>query len=316
MLKLAVVAVLSSGARGMTASKLSVHAGGIDDATQSLLAQGQPRLIKLLDSFGSAVTTARDLVPNITIVGRIYQPDQPTGGDPAQAAAQWWSQNSGTITSNDRSIFWEGYNEPAVGSMDQMTWYTQFEIARVKILAQQGYRACIGQFSTGTPDVTNPPIIEAFFPAIDAAIANGGMLCLHEYSSPFMNSCFDSSSGLGWFTGRYRRLYQQFLIPTNRSIPLVISENGIDDTGGACGSPNLGGWLAYCDWWAQNGYPGPCANTYMSQLAWYDSIMREDSYVVGSTLFQIDCPGWDQYDVTTAIPNMIAYMQNLTTPAS
>lgn len=85
-------------------------------------------------------------------------------------------------------------------------------------------------------------------------------------------------------TGRYRKLYEQFLLPTDRKIPLVVTETGVDNS--PCGgSPNLGGWAAYCSFWAQNGYPGTCEEQYMSQLAWYDAVMRADEYVIGSTVF-------------------------------
>jgi hypothetical protein len=56
----------------------------------------------------------------------------------------------------------------------------------VKVLAQHGLKAVIGSFSTGMPDVTNASIIQAFFPAIDAAMQHGGILGLHEYCQPYM----------------------------------------------------------------------------------------------------------------------------------
>ena len=59
-------------------------------------------------------------------------------------------------------------------------------------------------------------------------------------------------------TGRYRKLYRQFLIPQNLTLPLVISENGIDNS--PWGSPNFGGFNKYCDWWAQQGYGSDCAH--------------------------------------------------------
>jgi hypothetical protein len=46
-------------------------------------------------------------------------------------------------------------------------------------------------------------------------------------------------------TGRYRKWYREQILPANLSIPLVISEFGIDNSG-SCGSPNLGGWRKYC----------------------------------------------------------------------
>ena len=55
-------------------SKLSVHSGPSDgDATAGLVGGGQPRVIKLLDSFGN-VDKYKSLAANITVIGRIYLP--------------------------------------------------------------------------------------------------------------------------------------------------------------------------------------------------------------------------------------------------
>ena len=53
-----------------------------------IVAQGQPRVIKLLDSFSGA-TAIKQQAPGIVIIGRIYQEQQPTSGDPKAAAQAW-----------------------------------------------------------------------------------------------------------------------------------------------------------------------------------------------------------------------------------
>ena len=124
-----------------------------------------------------------------------------------------------------------------------------------------------GNFATGNPDVNNATVMNAFAPAIDAGLAHGAILGLHEYNSPVFSNCFDESTGEGWMMGRYRKYYRNYLIPQvsvldkenavsvliffqNRKIPLVVSESGIDNSG--CSSPNLGGWRNYCGWWQQH----------------------------------------------------------------
>ena len=68
----------------LTHSKLSVHSGPSDgNATSSLVAGGQPRVIKLLDSFGNA-DKYKSQAPNITVIGRVYLPSQPQDGDPTE----------------------------------------------------------------------------------------------------------------------------------------------------------------------------------------------------------------------------------------
>ena len=294
-------------------SKLSVHVNGVDATMAAWLAATRPAVVKLLDPSPGDVAAARAASPDALLVGRIYRPTQPTDGDPAAAAAAWFEDAWPTIAACAGIDVWEGYNEPGVGDVPKMTWYAAFEAARVALLAAAPTpaRAAVGCFSTGTPDVTQPAIVNAFAPAIDAARAHSGLLALHEYASPTMSGCFDNATGEGWFTGRYRKLYRDFLEPQNRSLPLVVTEAGIDNTGGACGSPDLGGWLGYCDWWASHGLPGDCAAQYTTQLAWYDSVLRRDAYVVGATLFCYHCSGFATYEVETALPDLQAYMNAL-----
>eukprot|EP01094_Clydonella_sp_ATCC50884_P018048 TRINITY_DN3265_c0_g1_i2.p1 TRINITY_DN3265_c0_g1~~TRINITY_DN3265_c0_g1_i2.p1 ORF type:complete len:345 (-),score=69.34 TRINITY_DN3265_c0_g1_i2:1160-2101(-) len=302
------VLLLVYGVCALSGSKLSIHTG-MGDNSWAVLQQGQPRLVKLLDNFSQAADIKQQL-PGIIIVGRIYLEDQPNTGDPKQTAQQWWDGVSSTIAQYPAVDYWEGYNEPAVGSLDDMEWYAAFEVARVQILAHNGFNASIANFATGTPDVTNAQIIEAFYPAIDAAIQTGGILGLHEYSAPYMNSSFDFTTGQGWLTGRYRMLYSQYLLPTNRALPLVVSENGID--GGTCGVTGCsteGGWQNFCAQWAGSG-SSDCNQEYMNQLAWYDSLMRADDYVIGSTIFTIDISGWESFDITPLVPDLIKYLSN------
>lgn len=177
--------------------------------------------------------------------------------------------------------------------------------------------------------------------------------------------------------------YREYLLPTNRKIPLVISETGIDNSG-CGGSPNLGGWQNYCSWWLANYHASDCAagtllarsrvstrgrmhdrksgsiacpccaggkrgrcsgspvasltfsarlptlgylhprpthllvaprtaTEYVSQLAWYDSLLRADDYVLGATIFQLDCPGWGPYSLAydDATSQLVAYMNGV-----
>eukprot|EP00750_Incisomonas_marina_P005853 INCI14178.1.p1 GENE.INCI14178.1~~INCI14178.1.p1 ORF type:complete len:331 (+),score=73.83 INCI14178.1:165-1157(+) len=292
-------------------SKLSIHSGGGDSSFQ-VLEQAQPRVVKLLDTFGDTATKMKAAVPGIQIVGRIYLPEQPQTGDPAAAALAWMQQNNETIMSSPDVDYWEGYNEPGTASIDDMSWLATFDSERVRLLAEVGRKASVGNFGTGTPDVTQTDLMNAFNPAIDAALKNGGILGLHEYSSPTMMGCFDNATQTGWMTGRYRKWYQQLLLPANRKIPLVISENGIDNS--PCdNSPNYGGWGKYCDWWQQNLGANDCGKEYIRQLAWYDSLLRADDYVIGATIFQLDCSGWGDYDLNqnNGVQDLIDYMNSV-----
>ena len=183
--------------------------------------------------------------------------------------------------------YWEGYNEPGIGDVGQMGWYAKFEAERVRLLAQNGRKACIGNFSMGVPDVNNPNIWPAFYEAIDEAMAHEGILGLHEYSAPTMQTYFDPATGEGWLTGRYRKVYRQFLIPDGRPIPLVITECGID--GGA-------GWKKFTN-----------AQDYFHQLVWYDTLLKEDTFVLGATIYSLELPDpqWDSFDIAGEVLNSL-----------
>ena len=56
------------------------------------------------------------------------------------------------------------------------------------------------------------------------------------------------------------------------------------------------------------------ASEYVSQLAWYDTLLRQDDYVLGSAIFLMDGPAdWDSFSVDGDAANLLAqYMQKLT----
>ncbi|KAH3759660.1 hypothetical protein Pelo_8558 [Pelomyxa schiedti] len=286
-------------------SKLSIHTG-MGQYSWTILNGGQPRVVKLLDNFGDAASIKKS-VPGIVIVGRIYLDSQPMDGDPATRASEWWSEVSGTILSYPDVDYWEGYNEPDVGTVSAMQWYSTFEQSRIQLLDKYGLKACIGSFSTGVPDVTTPSIVEAFYPAFKTAMDFSAILGLHEYSAPYMNSSYSGGvcSGDGWLTGRYRKLFNQYLIPAGMVLNTVITENGID--GGTCSINHCniaGGWQNFCSYWNQPS----CESEYMSQLAWYDSVMQCDGYILGSTIFCIEIPGWADFDITPLTSILTSYL--------
>ena len=234
---------------GISQSKISIFAGGGDLVSQ-FVNDTLPRTLKIFDNFGDFPLQVKQISPETIIIGRIYISDQPMDGNATVRAQQWWAQVNDTILANPSVDYWEGYNE-VVGGGDtediyqQMVWYSEMEISRMQIMAQHGVKAVIGNFATGCPDVTNATMIEAFLPAIKAAKDEySGILGLHEYSAPWLWTWFNGTTqnGTGWLTGRYRKLYNEFLIPNDIVIPLVLTEMGIDGQVGSNTTPNIGGW--------------------------------------------------------------------------
>ena len=113
---------------------------------------------------------------------------------------------------------------------------------------------------------------------------------LHEYATPLWQY-FDDESGEGWLLGRYRKVYRQHLIPAGRVIPLVITETGADIV-----QPT--GWKNHFD-----------GEEYMDQLRWYDNVLKDDDYVIGATIFSLELPGWDSFDVEPILPQLIEHVR-------
>jgi hypothetical protein len=264
-------------------SKLSIHTSFLGSESMRFIEQARPTVVKILDELKVA-QQVKQKSPRTLIVGRIwYDAWQRLGeGSPEDRALEWWQDVRETILAYPDVDYWEGYNEPAIHDADLMSWYARFEQKRVEILAMNDRMACIGNFSTGMPPVERD-VWEAFYPAIDAANLQGGVLGLHEYSAPDMDWLFDYESGEGWLTGRYRKVYRQFLIPDSREIPLIITECGID--GGVQGEPGKG-WRSYQD-----------PENYVDQLKWYDSLLKQDSYVLGATIFSLEIHNWWDFDI-------------------
>lgn len=276
----------------------------------------RPKVVKLMDDYSCAAgIKARS--PSTFIVGRIFSGSQPINGNPEQRAQEWFSNNQATITANPSIDCWEGYNEEngddgSRGEVGGLQWLARFEAERVRSLAGIGRRACIGNFGAGGPTAPEEDAgaaWAAFRPALEAAKANGGYLGLHEYSAPGMQCLFDAGSGEGWLTGRYRKVYRDYLIPNSLSIPLVLTEVGttalICAQQSAC---NCGAWAGVGDKGWRIGYSD--ASTYARELEWYDSLLMADSYVKGATIFISGHSGWSTFETAPELTGANGLLTN------
>ena len=311
----------------LSASKLSLHVGdvsGVDAPVAAFLATTRPRTLKLLDPRDGWAAAAKRASPETLLVGRLWTPTQPTDGDPRVAAASWLNASRAAIAASPEITHWEGYNElPGTATnRSLMRWYAAFETERVSLLAAVGLRAVVGSFATSDmEDLSNETSTFAdFVPAARAAAAAGGLLGLHEYSSPLMWTCFDNATGVGRETGRYRTLYDSFFSasppppapPAPPPPPLLLSEVGVGWAAPSCGGTGaVLGWRAYCaNWTAPGGvFPGmACEDAFVAQLAWYDALLRADAFVVGANIFCESCGSFESFDTAPALGALAAYM--------
>jgi hypothetical protein len=283
--------------------------------------QAGPAVVKFVGDWGMA----KDMPKSILVIGRKFEGDydaqlqRNTGKTPLEAAQQFVGDQLPTYRSNPRITYWEGHNEPVWNTDEEMGWYAQFEVERMRLMADHGLKCVIGNFATGNPALRLWP---AFLPALRAAKQHQAILGLHEYSCPWMwwmtgkhQMDPDADEGdEGWTTLRYRKVYRQHLIPNGvGDVPLAITECGIDPLVNPK-PPEVGGggaWKQLGSFWSRHDKEHDKADYYFRQLVWYDKELQKDDYVVGATIFTWGSFGepWSNFDVagTEVAQKLVAY---------
>lgn len=337
------------------ASKLCPHVLVPTDDAMRMMEAGSP-LIKLVNDFGSA-SEAHARFPNAILLGRVWE-----GGehDATKYYREGWSYQDAARAQVDRQKqqylanplirIWEGPNEQVFGGGDDpenvkaIGWYGHYEAERLRLLNEIGLRGCVGNFATGNPDMPEKDRMamwRAFLPAVQAAKQYGGILGLHEYSSPWMwyhtgkyqkpnhpkyQGAAADAGKYGWLTLRYRMIYDMLLIPQGLGdVPLVITEFGLDRAGDQPPHVSSGPWKANIDFWKSwdgssdpiDYWRGPERDPevyYAEQLIWNDREMQKDPYVLGATIFTLGSYGgtaWEHFDIagTRTAKHLIEYIR-------
>jgi hypothetical protein len=243
-------------------------------------------LVKAVDNFGY-LRQVKQISPETVTVGRSMVVDSvDPSGDPARKAASAMNEHMPRWAyESDVVDYWEILNENKPPTMAGHAWLAQFFIAAMDIAEANGYRLALFSYSTGVPQWHEwEAIVET---GVFARAKEGGhALALHEYGWPVMHWLWGEPTedlppyeDRGVLAGRYRYLYRDFLIPRDEVIPLVIAECGLDPL--VPGPPMEQPWR----------------ERYVEQMAWYDTKLREDEYVVGAAMFTIGpTEQWDWFD--------------------
>lgn len=300
-----------------TASKLGLHVVRNNDAyIMEYVRRVRPRVMKSVDDLGwlSEVKLAS---PNTITVGRINGQNEnwPEELAPEAAARQYVDDNLNKYRLNPGVDYWEGWNEFVPVTEARWHWYAAFEAARACDMQTLGLHAAVGGFAAGTPEYSQ---MAYFMPALAAAHRCGALFTLHEGISPlpgcgvFINK-YDIIPGappfpginMGYLMLRYRFWYEGYLRPLGLAdLPLMISEVAV---GGIvpdqwCNGPGGASWKDFSDFWIQNGVGPNGPQAWTNLLAWYDSELRVDPYVIGTTIFTAGgLPGWDGSDLHDVI---------------
>lgn len=299
----------------LSGSKISLHSLGTGDPyVMEFIRHARPRIIKSVGDVGW-LAEVKNASPGTLILARLTgweREEWIAQSNPATVAAYVVETYGPQFAANPHVDYWEGWNEFVPVNAERMRWFAAFEAEYACQMQARGWRAAVGGFAAGTPELAD---MQLFLPALQAAQRCGAIFHLHEYNSPRMD-CGVTAPGTpgiipnapalsvpaGPLTLRYRFWYELFLKPNGLGdLPLIISETGLDDVRGCPDLPS-GPWKRVRDWWTgPGGLGGDDKQIYVNQLAWYDAQLRQDPYVLGATVFTVSAldpnNGWHPFDI-------------------
>lgn len=288
-------------------TKLGLFVAWYHPQIMDLIGTRNVALLKTLEFDPNFLAEVKARSPETLIVGRVTLGQLDLNGGDMKAEARRAVEAMLPVALDGRRAglidAWEGFNEPVAGDEGQMGKLAELEAERVRLLAENGLRAVVGNFGAGQPPLEWWP---AFRPALEAAQAHGGYLGLHEYSAPtiwFNTNRPDldfraNAADEGWLTLRYRKVYGQYLIPWGLRLPLLVTECGVDGMVGDRPGPPGKGWKDFAAYWAELGMGWDTPGNYVEQLAWYDSQLHLDDYVEGAAVFAMTAfQEWESYQL-------------------
>jgi hypothetical protein len=266
-------------------------------------AGGHVALVKAVDDLGYLQDVKR-VSPETIRVGRRQDPwggGVIASGDAAQAAEQRMDWHMGAWEPDRANVdYWEVLNEPDPAGMGGHRWLAELFIACMDIAESNAYRLAIFSYSVGVPEWEEwQAVVETG--VFQRAKDGGHILALHEYNWPNIDRFWGEPlpsrpvyPQRGVLTGRYRHLYEDFLIPQDQVIPLAVTEAGYD--------PSVFG----------QGWDSHWLDRYVTEMAWYDDKLRTDDYVIGCALFTLGGVGiWQDWEYEEVIDELGDYIISL-----
>jgi hypothetical protein len=258
-------------------SKLSIHLNAYPNRVYDVIARMQPSAVKVFNQSSEMnIDAIRAHSPNTIIIYRQY-----TNLDYHSPADAFFAEIGDTLNKlRGRGILWEGINEPVVNSPDDAralnAWYVRF----AELMHAQGEMVAGFCWSTG-----NPVDFGAVVPHIVEAAAAADVHALHEYYSTW-------GGEKDWC--RYRAF--EAALPTHARKPVVITEAGLDDNG----DPHTGGYRG------KKSY-----QEYIEILKRYDTLLLQDPYVLGATVYQWGDGSWPSFELAPMIDRLADYVASV-----
>jgi hypothetical protein len=260
-----------------------------------VLSRWRPRMITLLDPSPDDLLALRDVCPDSTIVARIFVPDnemsERINKDPVEAA-QWAHEITETRMAYGVD-YWQVANE-VHQDHDGLRKLNEFELTRMSLAGEAGYRCAILAFSVGNPDLPENDRMAVWrnvYPALAYAEQNGHVVALHQYGMPDLwgpNNAYD------WYI--YRLEHQILRRLPFRRLKFAVTEYGID---GLIRGTEPSGWQNFTT-----------PEGYVEQLLKCGRYLeRFSGQVLGYTIFTLGHYNpWQSYDI---IGKAAAYLADL-----
>jgi hypothetical protein len=328
----------------MPKSKLGFHIDlqAHDGELEKIIA-ARPRVVKVISAMGILRELHERLGEGTVFIARDWNVGDDFlkfGGpaDPVGAAKRWYDGMRSSIVQAPFA-YWEGFNE--MSGWDAMSQYGAFEAERQRILHNEGYRACVGNFATGCPEIVGDgDLWPRFYPALEAAHRYQNILGLHEYGGLYLWMWYGPNSSAavragrmqrfpgyaeGWLFGRYRKVWAKHLVPNNwTQVRIALTEFGLDRTATAdvdflTGGSYVASWKQAMPWWGKLDQRPDGPQYYVEQLSWADSQLVADPYMVGAAIFTWGTPSpvWGDFDVEGEVASKVCdYVQRIGWPTS
>lgn len=259
-----------------------------------LLKRWQPRLITVLDPNPDEMKALRAICPKSVIVGRVYRDDgevqRRIRENPEQAAA--WAHAAVVGRFAPEVDYWQVANE-VLQDWAGLPLLGRFEVERMRLAKERGYRCAILAFSVGNPDMPEHDRMALWrqvWPALQVAERDGHVVAVHQYGKPNL-----WGPDAEWFI---HRLEHQVLPRLSlRKLRFVVTEYGIDGLIWAQSGQGPAGWSTFTK-----------ADDYARQLAMIGQyVERFSGRVLGYTVFTLGHTApWGTYDIAGTVAERLA----------
>lgn len=293
---------------------------GIDSWDVQGVIRSGTSIVKAVGDRGTLSTLHAALGDSTTYIARIASTEPPVeddflrykgSDDPIRTAYRWINDMRPVMLLNPFA-YWESFNEMA--HWDSLGAYGMFEAERLRLMHEEGFKGCIGNFAVGTPQITDEgDVWTRFHPALEACHRYKGILGLHEYGGLFLDLWYDGDKYNvypdtrleGWLFTRYRKVWRRHIAPNGwTDIRIALTEFGLDDAGTTAveriAGRRVGPWRQCKPIWREQFGRWDGEQFYFEQLLWADRQMQKDDFLVGATIF---CWGskpdtrWAEFDV-------------------